>query len=48
METALANLCGTELQEGEGKVVRLAEEADDIALRYLLDVGRLGCEALEG
>lgn len=48
VEMALANLCGTQLQEGEGTVVRLAQEADEIALRCLLDVGRLGSEALEG
>jgi len=38
---ALLDMCETQLQEGEGTVVRLAEEADSIALRYVLEHGHL-------
>lgn len=41
LEDALSNLCETQLQEDISMVVRLAEEADDIALRYPIKYGHL-------
>lgn len=41
LESALGKLCTTQPQENEDTVIRLAKEADDVALHYPLEYGHL-------